>query len=246
MISDEIKRKYPFGEDKYDQLEQYADEYQKRHIKGITKVAEKHKQAIGQRSVIYLARILQKSKLLYSGFIDSISSDNLPIQYLSVRAHFETTAALGYFLYKITKYYSHEIKFEDIDIHLNKLFLGFKDPSFRKKYPECPESINVITMIDVSDKMEFSLTGRNDDKFISWTYAKLSEYCHPNSLGLSFNMRIVDKRSIWFSDNLSWCGNAEFEVPFESMLISCQTFFLFYDNCFSLLESKEKMPIIFK
>ena len=247
MIDDKIKQGYPFP-DEFTILESFGDAYQKRCIKGIYIDPRMKKRRIGQDGIVYLARILYKSRMLYLGLIDNISMTNIAVLYLTTRAYLETTAALGYFSYNLTKYYAGEIKYNDINSLLYALFAGSKDEYKRKSSTLIPESRNVLTMINTSDRLlkDFIKDGDKSEKLLSDLYTWISDICHPNSYGLLFGLVITTEKKVQFHDDPKMMRKNEFKFLLQIMIDCCNIFFGFYDFCISLLRDKEQMPKLIK
>jgi hypothetical protein len=206
MIPEELRRQYPF-EEEYLILERFDAEYQKRNIKIVIQNPSKRKRSLGQDGIIYLARVSHKSKFLFSGFIDNISIRNSAVLFLIARAHLETTASLGYFLYNLKKFYNNELASKDIDMLLYRLSAGSRDADYRKERPSVPESVNVLTTIEACDRLLLSEWEEitKEDKPFSKIYTELSEACHPNSIGL-FVRHCYGKTwpVLFFRKALSW------------------------------------------
>jgi phosphate starvation-inducible membrane PsiE len=245
MIPEEIKQKYPF-EEEYKILEDFINEYKKRNIKIIINHPVKGKRMLGHSAIIYLARISYKSNFLFSGFINSISIKNTAVLLLILRAHIETTASLGYFLYNLKKFYNGEISLNDIDLLLYRLSTGYKDPYYRKEKPAIPESINVLTMIDATDKLLQPIINgaTKDDKPFSKIYTELSEICHLNSLGLIFGTFAVKPNEAFFSNTPSLGTKDQSYFLIEKIILSCNLYFDFYEECRRILKDNEHMPRI--
>jgi hypothetical protein len=245
MITEEIRQKYPF-EQEYEMLENFCVDYESRRIKIIVQQHSKGKRMLGQNGILYLARISHRSNFLFSGFIDNISKKNSAVLFLILRAHIETTASLGYFLYNLKKYYEGTLSFNDINHILYRLSCGSKDIDYRKGKPAIPEAVNVLTMIDSSDKLipsEIEETTK-DDKPFSKIYTDLSECCHPNSLGLLYGVVVAKGEQFHFSEKPSLGTTEQFYFLIENMILDCYLFFKFYDKCFAFLKKNENMPKI--
>jgi len=245
MIPEAIRRQYPF-EEAYAILETITADYQKRNIKVVQKNPSKGKRSLGQNGITYLARISHKSKFLFSGFIDNISTRNSAVLYLILRAHLETTASLGYFLHNLKKYYNKELTYKDIDTLLYRLSAGSRHPDYRKERPSVPESVNVLTTIEACDKLlpsQWEGTTK-DDKLFSTIYTELSEVCHPNSMGLLFGTLMIKRAQVHFSERPSLGPTDNFYYLIEKLIMTCSFYFMFYDRCITLLKDNEQMPTV--
>jgi hypothetical protein len=153
---------------------------------------------LGHNGIKYLLWTLQRSRFLYLGFVDSLNLKNPTLAFLSARAHLETTSAIAYFFYKLRKYYDDIVKFEEIKDILFRLILGYKSDRDRKKSRKIPEAINVLTMIDIMDKLIIELSEDSQKEYFTSAkiyrgfYESLAENCHPNFEGMSVGSKTKD------------------------------------------------------
>ncbi len=190
---------------------------------------------IGQNVIYYLQVLLHRSKLLLNSFFISILQENFIALTLAIRAHFELTGALGYLLNYLQKYYKNEINYKEIICKLNCLILGKRDSSLYKPF----ESINILSMIDTTDKLFHRISGDKNKPFRS-SYEYLSEFCHPNSYGLIFSSKVKEKRKVIFR-KVPKLDQKEFGLS-GYILISLPMFFKLYDDIFNLIKEKENIP----
>jgi hypothetical protein len=180
---------------------------------------------------------------LYLGFIECINRKQLAIAFLAARAHFETTGLIAYFLKYLRKFYNKEISYKEIDDKLFKLSLGGKTFPEKNDRPDRPDAINVLTLIDEADNMFTEMGGQV--KPFRDCYDYLSEFCHPNYLGLTIGSELKGMDSIDFF-NIPEFKEEDFGTMLNNMIMSCAFFFYLYDSCFTLIKNNEVMPILIK
>lgn len=198
----------------------------------------------GYNALQFIQLLLYRSKTLIEGSIQSLNNKNILTCLLSVRAHFETTASTGYFLKRIQSYYARNIDFNKLDEDLLRLSLG----TTSLKLKEVPKPINVLNMIDVSDKfMSKSIFGGKppDKKMLRILYEDLCDFCHPNFQGTTSGADIIhaEKAVVYHKTNRIEDRDLIF---FFHLRMSSRLFLHFYATVRSLIEEKETMPIVHK
>lgn len=242
-INEEFKAEFPTVD--FRTFENFEIEYKKRFFKRLVSQKRKPKRRLGHNGIKYLLHLMQRSRLLYSGLIDSINQENPTLAFLAARAHLEITAALAYFLFYLKKYYDREIQYDDLDKKVFALILG--DKRRRDRDPSFPSAINVMNMIDYADKLI-----KRDETFselnepFAFLYENISEKCHPNWEGISIGSRT--NGTIGTVDFLWDCRFDERDVnsAIGTTAVSCILFFEFYDNCFDLLKNNEEPPTLIR
>lgn len=193
---------------------------------------------VGMRSFHLLQSSLFRSKILMRGFFCSLNTNNPLSSSLNARAHLETTALVGYLYKKLSSYYNRNIDLDNLNKALHKLSLGIKIPG---RIDGAPEPINVMTMIDDSNKMYRKLSGDKDFDF-RLIYDELSEFCHPNSFGLIGSHDIIQGNKIIYKTGDDY-DVLNFLQSHRSLLISSSIFLLFYEKSHLLLAQNEQLPI---
>lgn len=248
MINEELKTEFPSVG--FSDLESYHSHYRRRFYRQITFHERNPKAMLGHNGIKYLLWTLQRSKFLYLGFVDSLNLNNPTLAFLAARAHLETTSAIAYFFYKLKKYYDGKVTFEEVEDILFRLTLGYKSDRDRKKNREIPEAINVLTMIDIMDKLiiEFSEDSQKDyfasEKICRGFYEWLAENCHPNFEGMSVGSETKGPHVFFSAD--PELRESDLRLSLSAAEASCRAYFAFYDESFKLLEEREIMPILIK
>ena len=241
MINKEIREKYPsIG---FDQLENYMLSYQERYYTLSCASKKKPDRLLGQNGITFLLNSLIRSRYIFTGFIDCLNRAHVLLAFLATRAHFETTGSVAYFFRHLRKFYNGKISYEKVDNILYRLSLGCKTYPPKDTHPERPDPINILTQVDAADKLFAEMGGHN--KPFRNSYDFLSEFCHPNFLGLTMGSEIVAKNTVVYSEKLEF-KEAHFVKLVNYMLMDCGFFFHIYDECFSLIRKNEQIPKLIK
>lgn len=237
VVSETIRKEYNFNE--LAEIEKFEDMFRDRYYSRLICKTGRLKRKLGHSGVLYLLRASQRAKFLYNDFLDTINRKNVIAAYLIARAHLETTAALGYFFYNLKRHYDGTITYDDLEIVLGRLGLGYKG-SICKDNPEIPEAVNVMTMLNALNKvleLEYPL------QFFEY----LSEKCHPNCEGTSFGAKHIKQgQSIVFFSDKADIKREELQKLIVIVIFSCAAFIELFDKCLSLLIEREQIPTLVK
>ena len=222
--------------------------YEDRYFGRFVCLAERPKSTLGQNGLKFLLSSLQRSRFLFTGLTDSLNQSNLALGFLAVRAHFETTGSVTYFVTHLQKFYSGKINYVEMDNVLQRLSLGGKNfPADKKSNSRWVDAINVLTLIDEADRVFNNMAGKKEDIFRK-SYDFLSEFCHPNLFGLTIYDEILNSKAPpWvIFHRLYSLKKRDVITLISKLFISCHFFFPVYDKCLSLLKNNEKMPVLYK
>ena len=245
-IDKEIKERYsgiPFLE-----LEQFMSEYQARFYRQLLPKRKQPDRLFGYNGVNFLLNTLQRSRCIFVGFIDCLNRTHLALAFLAVRAHFESTGGVAFFFRHLSKFYNDEIKFEEVDNILFKLSVGCRSFPEKTTYYDRPDAFNVLTLIEGADKVFVEMGGDKEKNPFRSSYDFLSEFCHPNNLGLTIASDIVKNgvvKTVVYHEKPE-INIKDFGVMVNYMLMSSGFFFHVFDKCFSLLKEKEELPDLIK
>jgi hypothetical protein len=242
MFSKEVKEKYRSF--RFDELEKYGLAYETRYYSRVIPRKRERSELMGHKGVIFLLQSLQRSKCIFDGFVDCVNLTHIVLAYLAARVHFETTGSIAYLLWHLRRFYKGEIAYREIENVLSRLALGAKTFPDKDTLPEQPEPINVLTQIDFADKLFKDANGKNL-KIFRQCYDFLSEFCHPNMLGLMVGSDVTENRNLILYEKHRF-REEDFGTLINHMLISCNSFFYAYDKSFSLLKDHELMPDLVK
>jgi len=225
-----------FKKEEYVDFLSCKEKYESRFIYGFDSSILPLDSLIEQNTLFFSQLLLRRSYCTYQAIDNAINYKNFIQLVLCVRSLFELTGSIGYLFGNIRKYSDGEMSKNEVDEILGRLNLGFKPKT--KEHPF--ESINVLTMIDVSDKL---LNEQIDDvkNILRDSYNWLSEFCHPNSLGLIFSIEECNNRKIIFRN--SAFDDKEFGILGYAP-IAIISFFSFYDDTYDLIKKMKNMPKI--
>jgi hypothetical protein len=203
--------------------------------------ATDHKILFGYNGLVFSQQLLFRSKSLIEGSIVTLNHHNILSLLVCVRAHYETTGKMAYFLKRLSSYYKGNISFATIDKDLFRLFAGAK--TFELE--EVPEPVQVMDLIDSVDhyiKKYILPHDAEDNKFRS-LYGDLSDYCHPNFQGICCASEVDGReRAVIFHET----GTMR-DIYFPKIFLlsmSSRLFLQFYEESVNLLMQKEIMPVI--
>lgn len=205
---------------------------------------EKPDRLLGNNGVLLLLRLLERSRDQLMDCLAAYQSRRILSLFIQVRAHFETTASLMYFLDKLNKFYDNEIDLPQMGEALDRLSIGAKlKPEFNSEYP-IPDPINVLTTIKHADAL-LRASGSTIDMFAG-AYNFICEIAHPNHFGLIYRSEVsVETGTVTFlSDDDAFNKNCK--SPLYKLLISANVFLHWYSKAFSMLEKNETMPTLVK
>ncbi|MGO9019647.1 MAG: hypothetical protein ACLQVJ_14995 [Syntrophobacteraceae bacterium] len=194
----------------------------------------------GYNCLRFIQLLLFRSRSLIEGNIDALSNYNMLCSLTCVMAHFETTGSMAYLLRRLDSYYSGNIDFDAVDNYLFRLSLGAKVIEMK----EVPEPINVMSMIDSVDyHIKYLLQDAENEKMFRSLYDDLSEFCHPNFLGISggSDINCSEKAIIYHEPGTMLGGHISF---FFYLNMSTRLFLHFHKESTDLLRTRETMPII--
>lgn len=232
----------------FKRLKKFKKDYEKRYFYMMINKRKQGERLLGQNSIKFLLLSLQRSRFMFEGFLDCLKSRQRAIAYLVVRAHFEITELMTYFYKHLRRFYSNEISYNEIDRILCGLTLSGKTFPDKEKLKDrdIPNAINVLTLIGEADKL-FNSMAKEDKNIFLECYEFLSEFCHPNWLGLTIGSDIVRWDTCVFKKSPKF-EKKDFGILVSHLCISTHFFFAIYDKCFAIIKDREKkdMPELLK
>lgn len=218
--------------------------HEERYIKKHKPLPERPPRLLGQNGLHYLQMCLFRSRALVDGYFVSFESDNPILSALTTRAHFEVTGGVAYFLKKLKNFYSGAITYEQIDESLGRLNLGMRAKSNLEgvEVERIPDPVNVMSFIQAADH-EFKKISSKGIMYFQESYDDLSEFCHPNSLGMFMGSTINKIAVVRYNKEFAQTEHPN-DFFFNFFAITSFAFMHFYDEAFELLEKNEDFPII--
>jgi len=128
--------------------------------------------------------LLHRVLFLYEGAFQALSNRNVYVMALSIRALYETTAAIGYLHSRISSYKNDYISAEELDKSIIAQLIGSKDKQdLSQEADDSVEAKHVMAMLVHADKVVSSevLGGtKKEHTILTDIYEWLCEFCHPN------------------------------------------------------------------
>ncbi|NOX28204.1 MAG: hypothetical protein GXP21_08500 [Gammaproteobacteria bacterium] len=200
-------------------------------------------QAIGEYALVLRQVLLHRAIKLFEGSVNALINDNGYSMVLSIRGHFETTAAVGYLHNRLASLGQGNLTPDVVDKDIVTQLLGTRDAtileSASKKF-DVAEAKQVLNMLEYADK-SFSkhiLGGTaNECTMLMERYKWLCEFSHPNfhSNTLAFTL---DKEKQEFNFSYDSKLSVKEAKLIESILISSPIFKELYDRIETLLPNR--------
>lgn len=247
MFSSETTFRYPELSDYFSRIENFDLKYKERFCSKLVSQKQKPRRLLGHNASTLLQKLLTRSIYLFEGFIRSFDDGNATIGFLAVRSHYETTGALACLLKWLQKFYNKKCTYDELDKTIYRLFLGgrvFPDKTI-PKFSHAPDSINVLSLIDDVDTLYKQMGGTLDKPFRQ-NYEYLSEYCHPNFLGVSQGSTAIMPQGVYEFQYPPLIKSSQATELLSYLCISVSMFIDFFDKCYGLLNKQEEMPSLEK
>ncbi len=196
--------------------------------------------AIREYALVLRQVLLHREIKLFEGSVNALINDNGYSMVLSIRGHFETTAAIGYLHNRLTSLGQGHLSPEVVDQDIVTQLLGSRDEmilgSAGKKF-DVAEAKQVLTMLEYADKSvsKHILGGvAKEHTILMDIYKWLCEFSHPNfhSNTLAFTLD-KEKQDFHFSYGSKLSGKEAGLI--ENILISSPIFQELYDRIEVLL-----------
>lgn len=232
------------NENEISELNEILAEIEGLRVTELICLEERPERIIGQNGVLFLLRLLERSRDLLKDCIAAYEARRILSLYVLVRAHFETTSSLMYFFGKLAKFYNGEIDLREFEESLSRVMSGSKlKPEADFKYAVL-DPVNVLTTIKHADDL-LREVGSDIDMF-KRAYDFISEIAHPNHLGLIYRTAtsLETKKVVFLTDEEAHFRSAK--GPLLKLLISADVFLSWYKKAFEMLEKNETMPTLIK
>lgn len=193
---------------------------------------------IREYSIVLRQALLHRATKLTMAAGESLANNNGYSLALNVRAHFETTASIGYLHYRLNSMREGNITPEIMDRDILIQLLGTRDGVLLNQTGANGfEAKQILTMLEYADKSASQhVLGRKsyEHKMLVDIYKWLCEFCHPNfhSNKLAFNL---DHKEGTFVFRHEGALDKEEASILVALLISVPVFVAFYDGVEKLL-----------
>ena len=163
------------------------DEHEKRtqsRLKAVSGGNGGDPRRISEYSLVLRQVFLHRSMELIKAAGFALAHENGYALALGVRAHFETTASIGYLHYRLHSLIGGHISHEVMDKDICTQLLGSRDEGILKlEGADALEAKQILTMLEYADKSvsRHIMGGKaNEHKMLLDIYTWLCEFCHPN------------------------------------------------------------------
>lgn len=142
--------------------------------------------------------LLHRTIALFEGALRASFDENAYVMILAIRAHFETTAALGYLHNRLHSLGRGDLDATEVDKDIMAQLLGTKD----KCIPQAMPPKQILSMLEYADKSVSRriLGGKSKEHaMLRESYDFLCEFAHPNfhSNKIAFDLDTVGKRVVF-------------------------------------------------
>jgi hypothetical protein len=189
-------------------------------------------------SLTYRQALLHRSILLYRGALDAASEHNPYSMVLSIRGHFETTAALAYLHKRLQSLKAKTISPETLDSDLCALMLGSRQKGLNRA-PDAKQVLNLIEAADRSISRDILDGPAKQHMIMRESYEFLSEFCHPNLFANSIAFDLDSSASEFRFRHEMPIREREFNLV-GYLLISASIFIEIFDYVEKLLPARVK------
>lgn len=231
-FSPDIRRTFPQLRKDLDEFESFLQAYEDRFRERLRTERSDDGPPIGHRVSLVLLSYLNRARLLTWTIIHSLNGQLTPGLYLSARAHFEVTAAIGHLLVHFRDNHAGKISSGEFSTLVNRLFLArrFEMDKVPPELAEESRAINVLTLLDSMDRL--ALDDGLKGKFRE-SYEWLSEFCHPNSYSRMEGTRFTETEFLF--DRAPHMAEMDLSNGLGHAAISQILFFHVFDECSELL-----------
>jgi hypothetical protein len=196
----------------------------------------------------WLLSIMQRSRLLAWGIIQSVNAANEITMMLSMRALLENVAYLCHARDSLAKTYRNELTRSDMTWTAFQLRFARRHvehwEDFTEREKEVTRALNVLTALKRLDKYAYEQNAGDTrpDLFTNW-YMRLCEFCHPNVFGIEAgtHQSVADNEySFHIEPRIS---EGAFAAACGAAFSAQYHFFNLYNECWGLMiENGEKLP----
>lgn len=240
LINNSIKKAFPGESKNFGELEDHYKEVQKRlYARSVSHARDKR--PLGANSINYLLSALVRSKNLLEGFALALENENALTGFLVVRAHYETTGAVAFFLRHLTRFNETKDK-EQLSEAIRRMTLGMRVLPNKNdsRYGRVPKIDNVMNYIDEVDTVIKKISTVRKSLFRT-NYDFLSEFCHPNAFGLMVGSRTIHSRVVEYELRPRLLEK-DLRVLLWHLLRSSFFFPRLYDTAWRIVEDNFELP----
>jgi hypothetical protein len=139
---------------------------------------------IREFSLVLRQILLHRAIKLFEASFHGLINDNGYSMCLSIRGHYETTAALGYLHNRLFSLKQGDLSVETVDQDINIQILGTRDETMLNKFkPRISEAKQVLNLLEYADRSvskHILQEKANEHTMLMDNYKYLCEFSHPN------------------------------------------------------------------
>lgn len=185
---------------------------------------------------------LHRGLKLFLGSTQALLENNVYSMILSIRGHFETTAALGYLHNRLDSLQQGHLTPQDVDKDICTQLLGSRDKQLLASMEErVLEAKQVLTMLEYADRFisKNILGGKTKEHdILTDCYKYLCEFSHPNFHSNTVAFELDEEAKEFKIRHDDPMRDREFDL-IEYLLISTQIFLDLYDKLEDVLPKDE-------
>lgn len=195
----------------------------------------------------WLLSVLQRTRLLAWGIIQSVNASNESTVTLAARAMLENMAYLCYMRDNLQRYYAQEITRTDMTWVAFRIRFGRRHDEGWEDWTECEKdltnAVNVLTALKHVDKYALAAYPQTrPDLFSNW-YLRLCEFCHPNILAIEAGTKQNFSANKYAYQLEPVINEGTLGVIAETLVFTQYHFFTLYNECWAMMiENGEKLP----
>jgi hypothetical protein len=196
--------------------------------------------------VNFLLSSLVRSNSILQGLSTTLNNHNVLPAYLIVRAHYEVTGGLAFFLKQLQQFKKQVHSEEEFKNILRRMTLGMRKLPDKKdpRRSRVPVIDNVLDYIDEADRFMKRTFPKVKKHALRDNYDFLSEFCHPNAFGLMLG-RTIAQRTIEY-ERAPRFSPKHLQTVLSHILPSSSLFLILFDQCWKIVAESFNLPDLHK
>lgn len=241
LINHDIRSILPSQSSDFDELEKHYNHLKQRFYSRTISRSQQQK-PLGANCVNYLLSILVRGVSLLEGLGTALNNHNVLPSFLIVRAHYEATGALAFFVRELKKYTECKCTESKLSTTVRKMTLGMKKlpDKTNPRHSRVPLIDNVLDYIDEADKFMKKNFTLNKKSPLRTNYDFLSEFCHPNAFGLMVD-RTIKGRVIEY-ERSPQLSQKHLSTLLLHILPSSLLFLVLFDHAWKIVTDNFELP----
>jgi hypothetical protein len=190
---------------------------------------------IREYALLLRQMLLHRAIGTFEGATIALRENQVYSMVLSIRGHFETTAALGYLCARLNSLAKDNLSREAVDRDICTMLLGRRDGSVI----EAPEAKQILSLLEQADKaVSEEVLGGTSKQYdiLSDCYTFLCEFCHPNFHSNSVAFDLNKTQSEFVMRHSAMMRDDEAKL-LHYLLVSTPVFVHLYDRIHELVPS---------